>query len=411
MEVCPQGLALGLELIDDLRLDRAQGLVGKNDAGLALNSSLDAGKEAINIIGSGLARDAAADQSIGDLARLIDHGNGLAFLHVQSNIPDDLAGRLVVAGEFHAHIIDLDHGVDSVLDLLELCSRQEVVFAVDLINGADDGALHLGESGVHLIDGVGNSLADMVLGIDLRFGRAGTATAAAATGGIRRLGVLNEVGHAVDHRCHVRAGRKRVRTERTILEAVDQAVTLALLDGVNRVGRNCVLVRHSGDRTGLGQRHLVALLIVVEVTVDNRTHLRTGDGCVRGKRTVSLAFHDLVGSRPVDRGGAPCAGRHIRERTLAAVALRTVETGQDHDEHRTGHIPLGREGRFRSTAEITLRRYIVYIIVEPVGSADVREIVSLCRQRCGHQGKDDAQCQQSTQDTLLFHLSNHSFFF
>lgn len=53
VEVRPQGLALGLELINDLRLDLAQGLVGQNDAGLALNSSLDAGKEAVNIIGSG----------------------------------------------------------------------------------------------------------------------------------------------------------------------------------------------------------------------------------------------------------------------------------------------------------------------------------------------------------------------
>ena len=187
-------------------------------------------------------------------------------------------------------------------------------------------------------------------------------------------------------------------------------MTLALLDRGERIRGDRALVDHDGDGAGLGQSHLPGLAIEVEVTLDHGAHLRAGDGIVRGELAVAHAVYDLVGSRPVDGRGVPFTGSHINESALAAVALRTVETEQDRDEHRTGHVLRGGEGLVRDAVEVTLRRHKVYEFVVPVGSADVREIVSFFRQRCGHQGKDDAQCQQSTQDTLLFHLLNHSFF-
>ena len=187
-------------------------------------------------------------------------------------------------------------------------------------------------------------------------------------------------------------------------------MTLALLDRGERPRGDRALVDHDGERAALGQSHLPGLAIEVEVTLDHGAHLRTGDGIVRGELAVAHAVYDPVGSRPVDGISVPLAGSHIGECALAAITLRTVETEQDRDEHRTGHVIRGGEGLVRDAVEVTLRRHIVYELVVPVGSADVREIVSFFRQRCGHQGKDDAQCQQSTQDTLLFHLLNHSFF-
>ena len=187
-------------------------------------------------------------------------------------------------------------------------------------------------------------------------------------------------------------------------------MTLALLDRGERPRGDRALVDHDGDGTGLGQSHLPCLAIKVEVTLDHGAHLRAGDGIVRGELAVAHAVHDPVGGRPVDGISVPLAGSHIGECALAAITLRTVETEQDRDEHRTGHVIRGGKGLVRDAVEVTLRRHIVYELVVPVGSADVREIVSFFRQRCGHQGKDDAQCQQSTQDTLLFHLLNHSFF-
>ena len=187
-------------------------------------------------------------------------------------------------------------------------------------------------------------------------------------------------------------------------------MTLALLDRGERIRGDRALVDHDGDGAGLGQSHLPSLAIEVEVTLDHGAHLRTGDGIVRGKLAVAHTIHDPVGGRPVDGIGVPLAGSHIGECALAAITLCTVETEQDRDKHRTGHVLRGGEGRLCGAVEVTLRRHIVYELVVPVGSADVREIVSFFRQRCGHQGKDDAQCQQSTQDTLLFHLLNHSFF-
>ena len=496
MEVRPQALALFLEKVDDLRLDLAQGLVGEHDAGLGLDSVLNAGQETVDIVGGGLARG-AGDDRVGDLVRLLDGGNDLAVLHLESDVPGDLALGLVVAGgEVCLHILDLDHVVDNVLDLLELRIRQVLVVLVDLINGADNGVLHGVESVVHLLDGLENGIADEVLGNDhgrlrlpdgvqgdngigsgqrdgaasgvcrsrgglfrrpaqevVAVARGGSGHGEAVSGarrrhgdgrrtvqrtavgvkiqgigvgshrgihrrihgrrnarGVIRLRVLHEVRHTVDHRCHLRTGGQIVRAERTVLKAVDQAVTLALLDRGERIRGDRALVDHDGERAALGQSHLPGLAIEVEVTLDHGAHLRTGDGIVRGELAVAHAVYDPVGSRPVDGISVPLAGSHINESALAAVALRTVETEQDRDEHRTGHVIRGGEGLVRDAVEVTLRRHIVYELVVPVGSADVREIVSFFRQRCGHQGKDDAQCQQSTQDTLLFHLLNHSFF-
>ena len=494
VEVRPQALALFLEKVDDLRLDLAQGLVGEHDAGLGLDSVLNAGQETVDIVGSGLARG-AGDDRVGKLVRLLDGGDDLTVLHLESDVPGDLAlGLVVTGGEVCLHIHDLDHVVDNVLDLLELRVRQVLVVLVDLINGADNGALHGAESVVDLLDGLENGIADQVIGNDhgrlslpdrvqgdngivsgqrdgavrgVRRSRGGlfrrpaqevvavagggSAHGEAVSGarrrrgdgrrtdqraavgvkiqgigvgshrgvhraaginarGVIRLRALHEVRHTVDHRCHLRTGGQFVGTERAVLKAVDQAVTLALLDRGERIRGDRVLIDHDGDGAGLGQSHLPCLLIEGEVTLDHGAHLRTGDGIVRGKLAVAHTIHDSVGSRPVDGIGVPLAGSHIGECALAAITLRTVETEQDRDEHRTGHVVRGGEGLVRDAVEVTLRRHIVYELVVPVGSADVREIVSFFRQRCGHQGKDDAQCQQSTQDTLLFHLLNHSFF-
>ena len=498
MEVRPQALALFLEKVDDLRLDLLQGLVGEHDAGLGLDSVLNAGQETVDIVGSGLARG-AGDDRVGKLVRLLDGGDDLTVLHLESDVPGDLALGLVVAGgEVCLHVLDLDHVVDNVLDLLELRVRQVLVVLVDLINGVDNSLLHGAESVVDLLDGLENGIADQVIGNDhgrlslpdrvqgdngivsgqrdgavrgVRRSRGGlfrrpaqevvavagggSAHGEAVSGarrrrgdgrrtdqraavgvkiqgigvgshrgihrgvhraaginarGVIRLRVLHEERHAVDHRCHLRTGGQFVGTERAILKAVDQAVTLALLDRGERIRGDRVLIDHDGDGAGLGQSHLPCLLIEGEVTLDHGAHLRTGDGIVRGKLAVAHTIHDPVGSRPVDGIGVPLAGSHIGECALAAITLRTVETEQDRDEHRTGHVVRGGEGLVRDAVEVTLRRHIVYELVVPVGSADVREIVSFFRQRCGHQGKDDAQCQQSTQDTLLFHLLNHSFF-
>ena len=496
MEVRPQALAFLLEKVDDLRLDRLQGVAGEIDAGLVLDSVLNAGQETVDIVGSGLARG-AGDDRVGELVRLLDGGDDLTVLDLESDVPGDLALGLVVAGgEVCLHILDLDHVVDNVLDLLELRVRQVLVVLVDLINGADNGVLHGVESVVDLLDRLENGIADEVLGNDhgrlrlpdgvqgdngigsgQRDGAAGgvcrsrgglfrrpaqevVAVAGGGSGhgeavsgarrrrgdgrrtdqraavgvkiqgigvgshrgvhrgihrgiharGVIRLRVLHEVRHTVNHRCHLRTGRQIVRAERAVLKAVDQAVTLALLDRGERIRGDRALVDHDGERAALGQSHLPGLAIEVEVTLDHGAHLRAGDGIVRGELAVAHAVYDLVGSRPVDGRGVPFTGSHINESALAAVALRTVETEQDRDEHRTGHVIRGGEGLVRDAVEVTLRRHIVYELVVPVGSADVREIVSFFRQRCGHQGKDDAQCQQSTQDTLLFHLLNHSFF-
>ena len=501
VEVRPQALALGLELIDDLRLDLLQGLVGEHDAGLGLDSVLNAGQETVDIVRSGLARG-AGDDRVGELVRLLDGGDDLAVLDLESDVPGDLALGLVVAGgKVCLHVLNLDHVVDNVLDLLELRVRQVLVVLVDLINGVDNSLLHGVESVVHLLDGLENGIADQVLGNDhgrfrlpdgvqgdngigsgQRDGAAGGVcrgrgasvsrpaqegvtvagggsghgeavsgarrrhgdgrrtvqraavgvkiqgigvgshrgvhrgihrrrhSAAGNARGVIRLRALHEVRQTVNHRCHLRTGRQIVRAERAVLKAVDQAVTLALLDRGERIRGDRALVDHNGDGAGLGQSHLPGLAIEVEVTLDHGAHLRAGDGIVRGELAVAHAVYDLVGSRPVDGRGVPFTGSHINESALAAVALRTVETEQDRDEHRTGHVLRGGEGLVRDAVEVTLRRHKVYEFVVPVGSADVREIVSFFRQRCGHQGKDDAQCQQSTQDTLLFHLLNHSFF-
>ena len=489
VEVRPQALALFLEKVDDLRLDHLQGVAGEIDAGLVLDGVLNAGQEVVDIVRSGLARG-AGDDRVGNLVRLLDGGDDLAVLHLESDVPGDLALGLVVAGgEVCLHILDLDHGLDNVLDLLELRVRQVLVVLVDLINGVDNSLLHGVESAVDIIDGLENGIADHVLGNDhgrlrlpdrkqlgirrngnacagdyfavfaprpalelltLRSGegargqrvvaaddgdirhRAGAAVRVKAHGvgghrgihrgihgrihgriharGVIRLRALHEVRHTVDHRCHLRTGGQFVGTERAVLKAVDQAVTLALLDRGERIRGDRVLIDHDGDGTGLGQSHLPRLLIEGEVTLDHGAHLRTGDGIVRGKLAVAHTIHDPVGGRPVDGIGVPLAGSHIGECALAAITLCTVETEQDRDKHRTGHVIRGGEGLVRDAVEVTLRRHIVYELVVPVGSADVREIVSFFRQRCGHQGKDDAQCQQSTQDTLLFHLLNHSFF-
>ena len=488
VEVRPQVLAFLLEKVDDLRLDRLQGLAGEIDAGLVLDGVLNAGQETVDLRGSGRARF-AGDDRVGDLVRLLDGGDDLAVIHVQSDVPDDLALSLGVTGEVRRHVPDIDHAVDNVLDLLELRVRQVVVGAVVRFNGADNGALHVAESVVGLLDGLENGIADQVIGNDhgslrlpdreqgdvrrhvnacagdhgaararrpalelltLRSSegalgqrvvaaddgdirhRAGAAVRVKAHGvgghrgihrgihggihgriharGVIRLRALHEVRHTVDHRCHLRTGGQFVGTERAILKAVDQAVTLALLDRGERIRGDRVLIDHDGDGAGLGQSHLPCLLIEGEVTLDHGAHLRTGDGIVRGKLAVAHTIHDPVGGRPVDGIGVPLAGSHIGECALAAITLCTVETEQDRDEHRTGHVVRGGEGLVRDAVEVTLRRHIVYELVVPVGSADVREIVSFFRQRCGHQGKDDAQCQQSTQDTLLFHLLNHSFF-
>ena len=495
MEVRPQALALFLEKVDDLRLDLAQGLIGEHDAGLRLDSVLNAGQETVDIVGSGLARG-AGDDRVGELVRLLDGGDDLAVLDLESDVPSDLALSLGVTGEVRLHILDLDHILDNVLDLLELRVRQVLVVLVDLINGADNGVLHVAESVVDLLDGLENGIADQVLGNDhgrlrlpdgvqgdngigsgqrdgatggvcrgrgasvsrpaqegVTVARGGSGHGEAVSGarrrhgdgrrtvqraavgvkiqgigvgshrgihrrihgriharGVIRLRALHEVRHTVDHRCHLRTGRQIVRAERAVLKAVDQAVTLALLDRGERPRGDRALVDHDGERAALGQSHLPGLAIEVEVTLDHGAHLRAGDGIVRGELAVAHAVYDPVGSRPVDGRGVPFTGSHINESALAAVALRTVETEQDRDEHRTGHVIRGGEGLVRDAVEVTLRRHIVYELVVPVGSADVREIVSFFRQRCGHQGKDDAQCQQSTQDTLLFHLLNHSFF-
>ena len=498
VEVRPQALALFLEKVDDLRLDHLQGVAGEIDAGLVLDGVLNAGQEVVDIVRSGLARG-AGDDRVGNLVRLLDGGDDLAVLHLESDVPGDLALGLVVAGgEVCLHILDLDHGLDNVLDLLELRVRQVLVVLVDLINGVDNSLLHGVESAVDIIDGLENGIADHVLGNDhgrlslpdrvqgdngivsgQRDGAAGgvcrgrgasvsrpaqevvavagggSAHGEAVSGarrrrgdgrrtdqraavgvkiqgigvgshrgihrgvhraaginarGVIRLRALHEVRHTVDHRCHLRTGGQFVGTERAVLKAVDQAVTLALLDRGERIRGDRVLIDHDGDGTGLGQSHLPRLLIEGEVTLDHGAHLRTGDGIVRGKLAVAHTIHDPVGGRPVDGIGVPLAGSHIGECALAAITLCTVETEQDRDKHRTGHVIRGGEGLVRDAVEVTLRRHIVYELVVPVGSADVREIVSFFRQRCGHQGKDDAQCQQSTQDTLLFHLLNHSFF-
>ena len=435
MEVRPQALALVLEKVDDLRLDLAQGLVGQHDAGLGLDSVLNAGQETVDIVRSGLAR-VAGDDRVGDLVRLLDNGNGLAFLHVQSNVPDDLTGRHVVAGDLQLHILDLDHGLDNVLDLLELRIRQVLVVLVDLINGVDNGVLHVAESVVDLLDGLANGIADQVTGNDhgrvrlpdgvqgddrsgsgqrdgavrgirrgrgrlilrpaqegVAFARGGSGHGEAVSGarrrlgdggrtvqraavgvkiqgvgvgghrgihrrihgrrhsaagnarGVIRLGALHEVRHTVDHRCHLRTGGQFVGTERAVLKAVDQAVTLALLDRGERIRGDRVLIDHDGDGAGLGQSHLPCLLIEGEVTLDHGAHLRTGDGIVRGKLAVAHTIHDPVGSRPVNGIGVPLAGSHIGECALAAITLRTVEAEQDRDKHRTGHVLRGGEGR------------------------------------------------------------------
>ena len=433
VEVRPQALALGLELIDDLRLDLAQGLVGQHDAGLGLDSVLNTGQETVDIVGSGLARG-AGDDRVGKLVRLLDGGDDLAVLHLESDVPGDLALGLVVAGgEVCLHVLDLDHVVDNVLDLLELCIRQVLVVLVDRFNGADNGALHVAESVVDLLDGLENGIADQVIGNDhgslrlpdrvqgdngivsgqrdgavrgvrrsrgglfrrpaqevvavagggsghgeavsgarRRLGDGGRTDQRAAVGvkiqgigvgghrgihrgghraaginarGVIRLRVLHEVRHTVDHRCHLRTGGQFVGTERAILKAVDQAVTLALLDRGERIRGDRILIDHDGDRTGLGQSHLPCLLIEGEVTLDHGAHLRTGDGIVRGKLAVAHTIHDSVGSRPVDGIGVPLAGSHIGECALAAITLCTVETEQNRDKHRTGHVLRGGEGR------------------------------------------------------------------
>ena len=433
MEVRPQALALGLELIDDLRLDLAQGLVGQHDAGLGLDSVLNTGQETVDIVGSGLARG-AGDDRVGKLVRLLDGGDDLAVLHLESDVPGDLALGLVVAGgEVCLHVLDLDHVVDNVLDLLELCIRQVLVVLVDRFNGADNGALHVAESVVDLLDGLENGIADQVIGNDhgrlslpdrvqgdngivsgqrdgavrgVRRSRGGlfrrpaqevVAVAGGGSGhgeavsgarrrrgdgrrtdqraavgvkiqgigvgshrgihrgvhraaginarGVIRLRALHEERHAVDHRCHLRTGGQFVGTERAVLKAVDQAVTLALLDRGERIRGDRVLIDHDGDGAGLGQSHLPCLLIEGEVTLDHGAHLRTGDGIVRGKLAVAHTIHDPVGGRPVDGIGVPLAGSHIGECALAAITLCTVETEQNRDKHRTGHVLRGGEGR------------------------------------------------------------------
>ena len=433
VEVRPQALALFLEKVDDLRLDLAQGLVGEHDAGLGLDSVLNAGQETVDIVRSGLARG-AGDDRVGKLVRLLDGGDDLTVLHLESDVPGDLALGLVVAGgEVCLHILDLDHVIDNVLDLLELRVRQVLVVLVDLINGVDNSLLHGAESVVDLLDGLENGIADQVIGNDhgrlslpdrvqgdngivsgqrdgavrgVRRSRGGlfrrpaqevvavagggSAHGEAVSGarrrrgdgrrtdqraavgvkiqgigvgshrgihrgghraaginarGVIRLRVLHEERHAVDHRCHLRTGGQFVGTERAILKAVDQAVTLALLDRGERIRGDRVLIDHDGDGAGLGQSHLPCLLIEGEVTLDHGAHLRTGDGIVRGKLAVAHTIHDPVGGRPVDGIGVPLAGSHIGECALAAITLCTVETEQDRDKHRTGHVLRGGEGR------------------------------------------------------------------
>ncbi len=63
-----------------------------------------------------------------------------------------------------------------------------------------------------------------------------------------------------------------------------------------------------------------------------------------GKLAVAHTIHDPVGGRPVDGIGVPLAGSHIGECALAAITLCTVETEQNRDEHRTGHVVRGGEG-------------------------------------------------------------------
>ena len=485
MEVGPQRLALALHLVQHLGLDLAQGLVGENDAALLLHRVLDAGEEALHILGGGSGVD-AVDEVGGELGGLLDDGDHLAFIHADGSLHLYLTGvnRGIAGGEVGGHMADAHHTVDGVLDLLELAVGQIAVLGVHVLHGLDDGPLQGIILIVHLIHGGQDSVAHQVIGVDRRrvllpdrvqgqatvgggqrdgaaggvlrlgssgssaarpaqegvalaggngaahgegpadgrgvglgLGRgsagtavgvigqgisiiggllAGTAGAAAAVALLHGLGAVNQAGQTVDHSRHMGAGRQGLGTEGAVGIAVDQAPDLALLHGVHGVSGDLCPVGQGGRAALFGHGHVVLIRVVVQVTLNDGAHLGAGDGVVGGELAVALAFHDLLGRRPVDGAGAPGARLHVGKRALAVVYLRTVKPGQNHHEHRAGHVPVRREGRVGGAEEVAFRGHIVYVLIAPAVPADIREIVRVNRQRCGRQGKDEAQCQQST---------------